>query len=90
MNKRLHALFSGRVQGVGFRYTAERLAHHFPVTGFVKNLPDGKVEVIAEGEEDMLKDFLKAIEDAFSGHIRKIDPQWQKATGEYRTFGIGF
>ena len=45
--KRMQIFFSGTVQGVGFRFTAERLARRFPVTGFVRNLEDGRVEVVA-------------------------------------------
>ena len=54
MKRQVHAFFSGTVQGVGFRYTAERLARRYPLTGYVRNLPDGRVELLAEGEEESL------------------------------------
>ncbi len=59
----LHAIFSGRVQGVGFRFFVEKKAKQLGVKGFVRNLPDGTVEVLAEGNEDILKKFLEEIKD---------------------------
>ncbi|MBI2870783.1 MAG: acylphosphatase [Candidatus Omnitrophica bacterium] len=89
--KRLHALFSGMVQGVGFRYTTERIARHFQVTGFVKNLRDGRVEVVAEGEEQELKDFLSAIREGELGStIRDLEIEWETARGTYDKFGVAF
>lgn len=84
------ALFSGTVQGVGFRFTAERLARRYPVTGYVRNLPNGQVEVLAEGEEKSLEEFLKSIREAFHSYLRNVDVKWGKATGEYKGFGIKF
>jgi acylphosphatase len=57
--KRVH--YSGRVQGVGFRYTAQRLAKDFAVSGYVRNLPSGDVEVVAEGEAGPIDAYLAAI-----------------------------
>ena len=89
--KRLHAYFSGSVQGIGFRYITERLARHFPVTGFVKNLANGKVEVVAEGDETDLKDFLKAVESGeLRGYIREVQTEWEAAKGEFKHFGVSF
>ena len=90
MKKRLHAFFSGAVQGVGFRYTAERLARHFPVAGYVRNLPNGKVELVAEGEEPLLQDFLKAVREAFTSHVQDVETRWGNPTGEYQGFGTKF
>ncbi len=90
MKKRLHALFSGTVQGVGFRFTTERMARRYPVTGYVRNLPDGQVEVLAEGEEKSLKEFLKSLREAFHSYIRKADTRWDSSTGEFKEFGIRF
>ena len=91
MKKCLRASFSGTVQGVGFRFTAERLARHFEVTGYVKNLPSGKVELVAEGEEKALSDFLKAIrEGPMNPYIRDVKIQWSEATGNFKEFGIGY
>lgn len=53
--------YSGRVQGVGFRFTAERLAAGFPVRGYVRNMPDGSVELVAEGDSEAVDAFLRAL-----------------------------
>jgi len=90
MKKRLHSLFSGNVQGVGFRFTTERLARHYAVTGYVRNLPKGQVEVLAEGEEKALQEFLKAIREAFQSYIQNVDSRWEKAAGEFKGFRVGF
>ena len=65
--------YSGRVQGVGFRFTAHRVSRGFDVAGSVRNLPDGRVELIAEGEPAEVDAFLQAIRDALDHHIRDVD-----------------
>ena len=86
---RLHIYYSGRVQGVGFRYTVKRVALGFEVTGWVRNLPDGRVEFVGEGMEAELKEFRQAIADAGLEHfIRNEDLSWREATGEFRGFEI--
>ena len=65
--------YSGRVQGVGFRYTAHRVSRGFDVAGAVRNLPDGRVELIAEGEPAEVDAFLQAVRDAMDHHIRHVD-----------------
>ncbi|MDD5634051.1 MAG: acylphosphatase, partial [Candidatus Omnitrophica bacterium] len=54
----MHAVYSGVVQGVGFRFTAERIAKNIGITGFVRNLPNGNVEVVCEGERPQIDSFL--------------------------------
>ena len=68
---RRRVLFHGRVQGVGFRYTTASIARRHPVVGFVRNLPDGSVELVAEAEASVLDQFLADIAAEFSGHIRQ-------------------
>ena len=64
--------YEGRVQGVGFRYTCKTIAHGYDVTGWVRNLPDGRVELQCAGEMDEVDAFLKAIsESVLGGHIKK-------------------
>lgn len=88
--KRIHILYSGRVQGVGFRFTAESFALELGICGWVKNLPDGTVEIECEGDEDKLKDFLARINVTFGEYIKKSDLEWFKATGEFKKFEIRF
>jgi acylphosphatase len=86
---RLHVLFSGRVQGVGFRYTTKALACRFDVTGTVRNLPDGRVELYAEGERAELEAFRRAIQDSEVGRfIRQEEADWSAAKNEFRGFEI--
>lgn len=89
--KRLQVFFSGTVQGVGFRFTAERIARRFSVTGFVRNIDDGRVEVVAEGEEKHLVEFLTAIrESGMKDYIRDVEAHWSKADGTFHRFSIAF
>ncbi len=86
---RMHILYSGSVQGVGFRYTVKTVATGFEVTGTVRNLPDGRVELTAEGEKSELEAFRGAIRDAGLDHfIRNEAVTWSEATGEFRGFEI--
>ncbi|KPK41567.1 MAG: hypothetical protein AMJ78_05150 [Omnitrophica WOR_2 bacterium SM23_29] len=87
-SKRVHIFYSGRVQGVGFRFTAEAIAHDLSVVGWVRNLRDGRVEVIAEGEQKMLKVFLEKIAQEMSGYINDTDVSWTEPTGEFDDFGL--
>lgn len=87
---RVHIFYSGRVQGVGFRFTAEAVARDLGVVGWAKNLRDGRVEVVAEGEEKTLKEFLEKIEREMSGYIRHAEVSWEQPTGEFNDFGIRF
>jgi len=66
-----HVYYSGRVQGVGFRYTAHHVAQEYDVAGFVRNLPDGKVEVRVEGLPEQVEAFLSALAQRMSGYIEE-------------------
>ena len=89
MPDRLHVYFSGHVQGVGFRYSVKQLSLEFDVTGWVKNLPDGRVELVAEGERNELETFQVAIPDAgLRRFIRDTQSHWSEGTGEFRGFEI--
>ena len=91
MKKRAHVFYSGRVQGVGFRMTAEDLAHQMDVLGWVKNLRDGRVELIAEAEETILERFLKAIQTgSMKNFIRQVDVSWSDATDTFDDFEIRY
>ena len=69
---RRRVYFSGRVQGVGFRFTCQSLARGFEVAGYVRNLPDGRVELVAEGEPAELDDFLTAIRLEMGPYITNV------------------
>jgi len=81
--------YSGRVQGVGFRYTVKSLTPGFEVTGAVRNLPDGRVELIAEGPREELDAFRQAIrESGLKRHIQGEEEHWCEAAGNFRGFEI--
>ena len=75
--QRRHVFFSGRVQGVGFRFTCQSLARSFPVVGYVRNLPDGRVELVAEGDPDELDAFLAAIHREMGSLIRNVVAEFE-------------
>ena len=82
-------LYSGQVQGIGFRYTTKTVATGFDITGVVRNLPDGRVELVAEGERQELDAFRLAVRDAgLAGFIRDERVDWADATHEFRGFEI--
>ena len=81
--------YSGRVQGVGFRYTVKSLTAGYEVAGSVRNLPDGRVELIAEGERSELEAFRQGVrESGLGGFIQREEEHWAAATGEFRGFEI--
>ncbi|MDD5692204.1 MAG: acylphosphatase [Candidatus Omnitrophica bacterium] len=90
MKKQLHVFYSGNVQGIGMRYTVLDIALDLKVCGWVKNLSDGRVEVLAEAEEDTLNDFLGQVKDHFPRYIKEITLEWHPASGNFRDFQIAF
>ncbi len=89
MPDRLQIFFSGHVQGVGFRYAVRQLSLEFEVTGWVKNMPDGRVQLMAEGDRGELETFQNAIPDAgLRRFIHETHSNWSKGTGEFKGFEI--
>jgi len=89
VRSRLHVNYSGRVQGVGFRYTVKSLVSGFDVTGTIANLPDGRVELITEGEREELEAFQQAIRDSGLGRlISQEQAEWSEAKGDFCGFKI--
>lgn len=87
--QRMTIFYSGRVQGVGFRYHAKAVAAGFEVTGAVRNLDDGRVELMAEGVREELDAFRAAIRDSgLAGFIRDEKVSWSDAKNECRGFEI--
>jgi acylphosphatase len=84
---RMMVLYSGHVQGVGFRYHARQVAAGFEVAGAVRNLSDGRVELVAEGERAELTAFREAIRDSgMEALIRDEVVTWEPARGGFRGF----
>ena len=89
--KRLHAVVTGRVQGVGFRYFVQQKAAKLDITGWVSNRWDGSVELIAEGSHLSLQALLKNLyRGPSSAIVKDVDFAWQTATGEFRSFRVKF
>ena len=81
--------FAGRVQGVGFRYTCRQLAKGFSITGMVKNLDDGRVELIAEGEKEEIESYLQALDQShLKSFIRNRSIEWSPAQKDLNGFNI--
>ena len=87
---RAHVLFSGRVQGVGFRYMTQRFASHLHLTGWVKNLPDGRVEAIIEGEETVIEQLFERLEEHFQGNIKEKKVNFQPGQNQFQGFQITY
>ena len=80
--------FSGRVQGVGFRYTARHIARGHPVKGYVRNLADGRVEMVMEADEKDMDAVVASLKREMDKHIQRIDVSTGKATAEFTEFSI--
>lgn len=87
--KQIHLIITGRVQGVGFRYWTRHIARRLGISGTVKNLEDGSVEVIAEGDEDELRVFRNAIKDGPPlANVTKITEEWTSPINVFEGFEI--
>ncbi len=82
--------FGGNVQGVGFRYTACRVAERYDITGYVRNLPDGRVECAAEGDAEEIDAFLRDLGERMAGYIRQADQQTAACEGGDEAFTVRF
>jgi len=90
MKKKAHIRFTGMVQGVGFRYTARHVAHTLGLVGWVKNMVDGSVEAVAEGEEEKAKQFVNSLNERFKDYITDTDASWSDPTDEFNVFDVRF
>jgi acylphosphatase len=88
--QRNEVYYSGRVQGVGFRYTACSIARQFAVSGYIKNLPDGRVELVVEGQPEEIRAMLREIQSEMGQHIRDVRETPSRATGRYSSFDVRF
>ena len=80
--------FTGRVQGVGFRYTVQNIALQYNVSGYVKNLPDGRVELVMEGPDKDMEHLIGDVSQRMEGYIHHVDSSQYPATGEFDHFSI--
>lgn len=85
-----HIIFIGRVQGVGFRFTSFHTANRYKLTGFVRNVPDGTVEMLAQGAADDVNDCIRDIEASFAGYIRETNIEEVPHDPRYAEFKITF
>lgn len=89
--RRIHLIVSGLVQGVFFRSTSRHQALHLGLTGWVKNRMDGKVEIVAEGKEDSITNFIRwSYEGPPGARVDKVDLTWEEYTGEFPGFSIKY
>ncbi len=91
MKRRVHVFYSGRVHGVGFRMAAENPPRRFSVVGWVKNLRGGQVELVAEGEESVLEEFLQALQTGpMKKFISRAELTWGNASDAFTEFEIRY
>ena len=91
MKKRAHVFYSGQVQGVGFRMTAEELATSLGVVGWVKNLHDRRVELVAEGDEETLREFLESLQTGpMKNFIQQVEVSWSNGSDTFNRFEIRY
>ena len=86
--QRYEVYYAGRVQGVGFRYTVRSLAAGFQVTGFVRNVSDGRVHLLVEGDQAEIQQFLDAVQAEMQPYIRDVQETRQTAGGQFHSFEI--
>jgi acylphosphatase len=82
--------FKGHVQGVGFRFTACEVAERFAVTGYVRNLRDGRVEMVVEASPEEADGFVTAVREAMRGYISGEEHVDGPAMGEFSEFGVRY
>ncbi len=90
IQERRRLVYTGHVQGVGFRYTTRTIARGYDVAGYVRNLPSGKVELVAEGSAEELDRFQSELDDRMSGQIRDVQVDRQTVASEFASFDIRY
>lgn len=86
--KRFHAIITGRVTGVGFRYKTMEIAKELDLKGFVQNIAGENVEIVAEGEDKKLEEFKNRLEQEYSANIISFGVDYEDPTGEFQKFSI--
>ena len=91
MKLRIHAIVSGRVQGVLFRHETRRTAKSLGIKGWVKNLPDGRVEVVAEGEKDKINNLIEFLKKGPpAARVDNVDVKTEEYKGEFEDFNVRY
>jgi len=91
MKKRAHIFVYGIVQGVGFRMFTYKIAKNLGLKGFVRNLPDGRVEIVVEGEEERIRELIRNVEKGPPlARVDKLSIEWEEYKGEFKDFRIVF
>ena len=91
MKARAHIFVSGRVQGVFFRDHTQKWASSLRLTGWVRNIRDGRVEAIAEGDKDKIEELISRLnEGPPSSQVDKVDVTWEEHKGEFKDFRVAF
>jgi acylphosphatase len=88
--KQAHIIYSGFVQGVGFRFMTQKFADHLGLKGWVKNLSNGSVEILVEGEEVFIRELVQKLDEQFKDHIRYKDIGFSSADGKFLDFRITY
>lgn len=89
--KRIHLIISGDVQGVWFRHNTNIVGNKLGLRGFVRNLPNGNVEVVAEGDENKLEELIEFCKRGPIGaHVDNVDIKYEESNGEFDTFSISY
>lgn len=88
---RAHLFIYGRAQGIGFRFSTSRKAHRLGIFGWVRNLPDGRLEAIFEGEKGKIEEIVQwAKTGPIGARVDNVEIEWQKYTGEFANFEIKY
>ena len=91
MKSGVHIVISGMVQGVGFRYFVQHHARQLGLTGWVRNLPDGKVEIMAEGNRDFVESFIVYVRRGpHSAVVSNVEVRWKEPGDEFEDFDITY
>ena len=88
MTTRAHIFYSGTVQGIGFRYAVERFAAGLKLTGWVRNLPDGRVEILVEGHKEDIEKLTQQVDTRFAGYIKEKKVSFAPVEGKFKDFEI--
>ena len=83
-----HIFYSGTVQGIGFRYTTSEMAQELGLCGWVKNLPDGRVEIVAEGKKNVIEQLMQEVEKHFGGYIKNKQMDFSPPQNKFKDFQI--